>query len=135
MVKRSPGGFFEELGSVIGQAVRHQFEDVVKETMVLQPMREAILAWSLFHGKADGIQQTEKIWTGQCIEVLMLKKDIQEKNVLWIKEIWDRYCICEETDRIHDIILWIKSEKYRRNLPEDHGKKDWMQHQVNHLGN
>ena len=53
--------FFEELGSVIGQAVRHQFEDVVKETMVLQPMREAILAWSLFHGKADGIQQTEKI--------------------------------------------------------------------------
>lgn len=45
---------------MIGQAVRHQFEDVVKETMVLQPMREAILAWSLFHGKADGIQQTEK---------------------------------------------------------------------------
>ena len=28
-----------------------------------------------------------------------------------------------------DIILWIKSEKYGRNLPEDHGKKDWMQHQ------
>jgi len=31
--------FFEELGSVIGQAVRHQFEDVVKETMVLTDAR------------------------------------------------------------------------------------------------
>lgn len=102
--------FFEELGSVIGQAVRHQFEDVVKETMVLQPMREAILAWSLFHGKADGIQQTEKIWTGQCIEVLMLKKDIQEKNVLWIKEIWDRYCICEETDRIQILFYGLRAK-------------------------
>ena len=23
----------------------------------------------------------------------------------------------------------FKSEEYGRNLPEDHGKKDWMQHQ------
>lgn len=52
--------FFEELGSVIGQAVRHQFEDVVKETMVLQPMREAILAWSLFMGKQMGSSRQKK---------------------------------------------------------------------------
>ena len=84
--------FFEELGSVIGQAVRHQFEDVVKETMVLQPMREAILAWSLFHGKADGIQQTEKIWTGQYIEVLMLK-DLEDDE-------WE--CLTKPAKRIKE---------------------------------
>ena len=123
--------FFEELGSVIGQAVRHQFEDVVKETMVLQPMREAILAWSLFHGKADGIQQTEKIWTGQYIEVLMLKKDIQEKNVLWIKEIWDRYCICEETDRIQILFYGLRA----KNTEEIYQKKRLDAASVNHLGN
>ncbi len=117
--------FFEELGSVIGQAVRHQFEEAEKETVVLQPMREAVLAWSLFHGKADGIQQTEDIWTGQYIEILMLKKDIQEKNVSWIKEIWDSYCICEETDRILILFYGLREknteEIYRKIMEKKIG--------------
>ena len=28
-----------------------------------------------------------------------------------------------------NIILWIKNKKYGRSLPEDHGKRDKMQHQ------
>ena len=40
----------------------------------------------------------------------MLKKDIQEKNVLWIKEIWDRYCICEETDRIQILFYGLRAK-------------------------
>ena len=45
---------------MIGQAVRHQFEDVVKETMVLQPMREAILAGVCFMGKQMGSSRQKK---------------------------------------------------------------------------
>ena len=35
---------------------------------------------------------------------------IQEKNVLWIKEIWDRYCICEETDRIQILFYGLRAK-------------------------
>ncbi len=65
----------------------------------------------------------------------MLKKDLQEKNVLWIKEIWDRYCICEETDRILDIILWIKSEEIRKKFTRRSWKKRLDAASVNHLEN
>ena len=92
--------FFEELGSVIGKAVKHYFAEAEKELLVVQPMREALLAWSLFHGKTEGIRKTEEIWTGQYIEVLILKKDLQGKLVSQIKAIWDSYCVCEETDRV-----------------------------------
>ena len=63
-----------------------------------------------------------------------------QKRVLYLcgtiaSESWFDDDVTPETFRneLHsddgDIILWIKSEKYGRNLPEDHGKKDWMQHQ------
>ena len=35
--------FFEELASVLGQAVKHYFAEAEKELVVLQPMREALL--------------------------------------------------------------------------------------------
>ena len=103
--EEQPRRFFEELGSVIGQAVRHQFEEVVKDTMVLQPMREAILAWSLFHGKADGIQQTEKIWTGQYIEVLMLKKGYSKKEYIMDKRDMGQLLYLRRDRQDPDIIL------------------------------
>ena len=53
----------------------------------------------------------------------MLKKDIQEKNVLWIKRNMGQILYLRRDRQDPDIILWIKSEKYGRNLPEDHGKK------------
>lgn len=128
--------FFEELAGVIGQAVKHYFEEAEKAPVVLQPMREAVLAWSLFHGKTDGILQIEEIWTGQYIEVLVLKKDLQEKQVSWVKAIWDSYCICEETDRILILFYGLRTknteEIYRKitekgircSISEPFGKLD-----------
>ena len=128
--------FFEELADVIGQAVKHYFEEAEKAPVVLQPMREAVLAWSLFHGKTDGILQIEEIWTGQYIEVLVLKKDLQEKQVSWVKAIWDSYCICEETDRILILFYGLRTknteEIYRKitekgircSISEPFGKLD-----------
>ena len=102
--------FFEELGSVIGKAVKHYFAEAEKELLVVQPMREALLAWSLFHGKTEGIRKTEEIWTGQYIEVLVLKKDLQGKLVSQIKAIWNSYCICEETDRVLIIFYGLRAK-------------------------
>lgn len=102
--------FFEELGSVIGKAVKHYFAEAEKELLVVQPMREALLAWSLFHGKTEGIRKTEEIWTGQYIEVLVLKKDLQGKQALQVKAIWDSYCICEETDRVLIIFYGLRAK-------------------------
>ena len=128
--------FFEELGSVIGKAVKHYFAEAEKELLVVQPMREALLAWSLFHGKTEGIRKTEEIWTGQYIEVLILKKDLQGKLVSQIKAIWDSYCICEETDRVLILFLGLRAknteEIYRKftekgircSISEPFGKLD-----------
>lgn len=128
--------FFEELGSVIGKAVKHYFAEAEKELLVVQPMREALLAWSLFHGKTEGIRKTEEIWTGQYIEVLILKKDLQGKLVSQIKAIWDSYCICEETDRVLILFYGLRAknteEIYRRftekgircSISEPFGKLD-----------
>ena len=128
--------FFEELGSVIGKAVKHYFAEAEKELLVVQPMREALLAWSLFHGKTEGIRKTEEIWTGQYIEVLILKKDIQGKLVSQIKAIWDSYCICEETDRVLILFYGLRvkntEEIYRKftekgircSISEPFGKLD-----------
>ena len=102
--------FFEELGSVIGKAVKHYFAEAEKELLVVQPMREALLAWSLFHGKTEGIRKTEEIWTGQYIEVLVLKKDLQGKQALQVKAIWDSYCICEETDRVLILFYGLRAK-------------------------
>lgn len=102
--------FFEELGSVIGKAVKHYFAEAEKELLVVQPMREALLAWSLFHGKTEGIRKTEEIWTGQYIEVLILKKDLQGKLVSQIKAIWDSYCVCEETDRVLILFFGLRAK-------------------------
>ena len=128
--------FFEELASVLGQAVKHYFAEAEKELVVLQPMREALLAWSLFHGKTEGIRQIEEIWAGQYIEVMVLKKDLKEKQVLWVKGIWDSYCICEETDRILILFYGLRTrnteEVYRKitekgircSISEPYGKLD-----------
>ena len=128
--------FFEELGSVIGKAVKHYFAEAEKELLVVQPMREALLAWSLFHGKTEGIRKTEEIWTGQYIEVLVLKKDLQGKLVSQIKAIWDSYCICEETDRVLILFYGLRAknteEIYRKftekgircSISEPFGKLD-----------
>lgn len=128
--------FFEELGSVIGKAVKHYFAEAEKELLVVQPMREALLAWSLFHGKTEGIRKTEEIWTGQYIEVLVLKKDIQGKLVSQVKAIWDSYCICEETDRVLILFYGLRvkntEEIYRKftekgircSISEPFGKLD-----------
>ena len=128
--------FFEELGSVIGKAVKHYFAEAEKELLVVQPMREALLAWSLFHGKTEGIRKTEEIWTGQYIEVLILKKDLQGKLVSQIKAIWDSYCICEETDRVLILFYGLRvkntEEIYRKftekgircSISEPFGKLD-----------
>ena len=128
--------FFEELGSVIGKAVKHYFAEAEKELLVVQPMREALLAWSLFHGKTEGIRKTEDIWTGQYIEVLVLKKDIQGKLVSQVKAIWDSYCICEETDRVLILFFGLRAknteEIYRKftekgircSISEPFGKLD-----------
>ena len=128
--------FFEELGSVIGKAVKHYFAEAEKELLVVQPMREALLAWSLFHGKTEGIRKTEEIWTGQYIEVLVLKKDIQGKLVSQIKAIWDSYCVCEETDRVLILFFGLRAknteEIYRKftekgircSISEPFGKLD-----------
>ena len=128
--------FFEELGSVIGKAVKHYFAEAEKELLVVQPMREALLAWSLFHGKTEGIRKTEEIWTGQYIEVLILKKDLQGKLVSQIKAIWDSYCICEETDRVLILFYGLRAknteEIYRKftekgircSISEPFGKLD-----------
>lgn len=128
--------FFEELGSVIGKAVKHYFAEAEKELLVVQPMREALLAWSLFHGKTEGIRKTEEIWTGQYIEVLILKKDIQGKLVSQVKAIWDSYCICEETDRVLILFYGLRvkntEEIYRKftekgircSISEPFGKLD-----------
>ena len=128
--------FFEELGSVIGKAVKHYFAEAEKELLVVQPMREALLAWSLFHGKTEGIRKTEEIWTGQYIEVLILKKDLQGKLVSQIKAIWDSYCICEETDRVLILFFGLRAknteEIYRKftekgircSISEPFGKLD-----------
>lgn len=128
--------FFEELGSVIGKAVKHYFAEAEKELLVVQPMREALLAWSLFHGKTEGIRKTEDIWTGQYIEVLVLKKDIQGKLVSQVKAIWDSYCICEETDRVLILFYGLRAknteEIYRKftekgircSISEPFGKLD-----------
>ena len=128
--------FFEELGSVIGKAVKRYFAEAEKELLVVQPMREALLAWSLFHGKTEGIRKTEEIWTGQYIEVLILKKDIQGKLVSQIKAIWDSYCICEETDRVLILFFGLRAknteEIYRKftekgircSISEPFGKLD-----------
>ena len=128
--------FFEELGSVIGKAVKHYFAEAEKELLVVQPMREALLAWSLFHGKTEGIRKTEEIWTGQYIEVLVLKKDIQGKLVSQVKAIWDSYCICEETDRVLILFFGLRAknteEIYRKftekgircSISEPFGKLD-----------
>ena len=102
--------FFEELADVIGQAVKHYFAEAEKELLVVQPMREALLAWSLFHGKTEGIRKTEEIWTGQYIEVLILKKDLQGKLVSQIKAIWDSYCVCEETDRVLILFFGLRAK-------------------------
>ena len=128
--------FFEELGSVIGKAVKHYFAEAEKELLVVQPMREALLAWSLFHGKTEGIRKTEEIWTGQYIEVLVLKKDLQGKQDLQVKAIWDSYCICEETDRVLILFFGLRAknteEIYRKftekgircSISEPFGKLD-----------
>lgn len=128
--------FFEELASVLGQAVKHYFAEAEKELVVLQPMREALLAWSLFHGKTEGIRQIEEIWAGQYIEVMVLKKDLKEKQVLWVKGIRDSYCICEETDRILILFYGLRTrnteEVYRKitekgircSISEPYGKLD-----------
>ena len=128
--------FFEELAGVLGQAVKHYFAEAEKELLVVQPMREALLAWSLFHGKTEGIRKTEEIWTGQYIEVLILKKDLQGKLVSQIKAIWDSYCICEETDRVLILFYGLRAknteEIYRRftekgircSISEPFGKLD-----------
>ena len=128
--------FFEELAGVIGQAVKHYFEEAEKAPVVLQPMREAVLAWSLFHGKTDGILQTEEIWSGHYIEVLVLKKDLQEKQISWIKGIWDSHCICEEMDRVlilfyglrakntEEIYQKIMEKKIGCSISEPFGKLD-----------
>ena len=128
--------FFEELGSVIGKAVKHYFAEAEKELLVVQPMREALLAWSLFHGKTEGIRKTEDIWNGQYIEVLVLKKDIQGKLVSQVKAIWDSYCICEETDRVLILFYGLRAknteEIYRKftekgircSISEPFGKLD-----------
>ena len=128
--------FFEELGSVIGKAVKHYFAEAEKELLVVQPMREALLAWSLFHGKTEGIRKTEEIWTGQYIEVLVLKKDLQGKQALQVKAIWDSYCICEETDRVLILFFGLRAknteEIYRKftekgircSISEPFGKLD-----------
>lgn len=128
--------FFEELGSVIGKAVKHYFAEAEKELLVVQPMREALLAWSLFHGKTEGIRKTEEIWTGQYIEVLVLKKDLQGKQALQVKAIWDSYCICEETDRVLILFYGLRAknteEIYRKftekgircSISEPFGKLD-----------
>ena len=128
--------FFEELADVIGQAVKHYFEEAEKAPVVLQPMREAVLAWSLFHGKTEGIRKTEEIWTGQYIEVLILKKDLQGKLVSQIKAIWDSYCVCEETDRVLILFFGLRAknteEIYRKftekgircSISEPFGKLD-----------
>lgn len=128
--------FFEELGSVIGKAVKRYFAEAEKELLVVQPMREALLAWSLFHGKTEGIRKTEEIWTGQYIEVLILKKDIQGKLVSQVKAIWDSYCICEETDRVLILFYGLRvkntEEIYRKftekgircSISEPFGKLD-----------
>ena len=128
--------FFEELGSVIGKAVKHYFAEAEKELLVVQPMREALLAWSLFHGKTEGIRKTEEIWTGQYIEVLVLKKDLQGKQDLQVKAIWDSYCICEETDRVLILFYGLRAknteEIYRKftekgircSISEPFGKLD-----------
>ena len=128
--------FFEELGSVIGKAVKHYFAEAEKELLVVQPMREALLAWSLFHGKTEGIRKTEEIWTGQYIEVLILKKDLQGKLVSQIKAIWDSYCLCEETDRVLILFYGLRAknteEIYRKftekgircSISEPFGKLD-----------
>ena len=128
--------FFEELGSVIGNAVKHYFAEAEKELLVVQPMREALLAWSLFHGKTEGIRKTEEIWTGQYIEVLILKKDLQGKLVSQIKAIWNSYCICEETDRVLILFFGLRAknteEIYRKftekgircSISEPFGKLD-----------
>ena len=50
--------------------------------MVLQPMREAILAWSLFHGKADGIQQTEKNMDRTMHRSINVKKGYSGKECI-----------------------------------------------------
>ena len=113
--------FFEELAGVLGQAVKHYFAEAEKELVVLQPMREALLAWSLFHGKTEGIRQIEEIWAGQYIEVMVLKKDLKGKQVLWVKGIWDSYCICEETDRILILFYGLRTrntEEVYRKLTE-----------------
>lgn len=128
--------FFEELGNVIGKAVKHYFAEAEKELLVVQPMREALLAWSLFHGKTEGIRKTEEIWTGQYIEVLILKKDLQGKLVSQIKAIWDSYCLCEETDRVLILFYGLRAknteEIYRKftekgircSISEPFGKLD-----------
>ena len=128
--------FFEELGSVIGKAVKRYFAEAEKELLVVQPMREALLAWSLFHGKTEGIRKTEEIWTGQYIEVLVLKKDLQGKQALQVKAIWDSYCVCEETDRVLILFYGLRAknteEIYRKftekgircSISEPFGKLD-----------
>ena len=113
-----------------------EIPEAEKELVVLQPMREALLAWSLFHGKTEGIRQIEEIWAGQYIEVMVLKKDLKEKQVLWVKGIWDSYCICEETDRILILFYGLRTrnteEVYRKitekgircSISEPYGKLD-----------
>lgn len=63
-----------------------------------------------------------------------VKKDIQEKNVLWIKEIWDRYCICEETNRIQILFYGLRA-KNTEEIYQKIMEKRLVAASVNHLEN
>ena len=58
-----------------------------------------------------------------------VKKGYSKKEYIMDKRDMGQLLYLRRDRQDPDIILWIKSEKYGRNLPEDHGKKDWMQHQ------
>ena len=74
--------FFEELAGVLGQAVKHYFAEAEKELVVLQPMREALLAWSLFHGKTEGIIVKMTCYTADFDGELKPDSEIQEMKWL-----------------------------------------------------
>lgn len=127
--------FFEELAGVLGQAVKHYFAEAEKELVVLQPMRSAAclesVPWKDRRNTADRRDMGRTVYRSDGI-----KKDLKEKQVLWVKGIWDSYCICEETDRILILFYGLRTrnteEVYRKitekgircSISEPYGKLD-----------
>ena len=102
--------FFKELAQVIGQAVKGYLEEERKGYIYVQPLKKSVMAWELLYGPERESWEKQEDVEPPYIGILVQKRELKEKDVLWLKSLSEIYCVYEDRNEIFGLFSGLNEK-------------------------